>query len=270
MITLGPIEKLGTTWWFEFFDLDEEQTEYVKIRLSEYMDTYENNYSRFIDESIVCQLNDTGVVTDPSAEFLGMLQIATDAYRETNGVFNIAVGDHLEKSGYDRTHSFHSVETPDSIPKLDDVLSVSEGEVRLDINARIDFGGFGKGYLIDLLVVFIQNELGLQEFLINGGGDIYATSQNGEPISIGLQDPQDRKKSVGSLQLHNQGFAASSPYVRVWTDQDGVEHNHLVGSEQLNAVFVTAPTATVADIWATTLAITSKTKPPSDVQFNIA
>ena len=28
MITLGPIEKLGTIWWFEFFDLDTNASDY--------------------------------------------------------------------------------------------------------------------------------------------------------------------------------------------------------------------------------------------------
>jgi len=265
MIQFGPIEKLGTIWWFEFFDLPEQKVNLLETRILEAMTEFEDNYSRFKEDSVLSQLNNDKCLDNPSGEFLEMLHIAKQAHKETGGVFNIAVGDYLEKSGYDAGYSFRSSD-PENIFPLDKVLQVSPKQIKLLENVKVDFGGFGKGYLIDKLTNICKEEFDLQYFLINGGGDMFATSDHEEPIEIGLQDPQT-KQIMGKYKLHNQAFAASSPILRQWTDQEGVVRDHLVSQEVTEKTnsYVVAPTATQADIWATTLAINNRTEVPETI-----
>jgi hypothetical protein len=66
--------------------------------------------------------------------------------------------------------------------------------------------------------------------------------------------------------LLNQGFAASSPFVRAWKDKNTAEdHNHLHTTNKI-ASYVVADTACEADVWATTCAIDSTTETPSTIK----
>lgn len=267
MVKLGPIKKLGTIWWFEFFDCEETNVEKLTHELMGLMDQFESNYSRFLETSLLSMLNNTGILHNPSGEFIDLLTIARTAYKETNGVFNIAIGGYLEASGYNQNYSFTREESVPIIPPLDEVLTVTEEVVTLKYGARIDFGGFGKGYLIDLLATHLKKTWS-QEFLINGGGDMYGTLENGGAITIGLAHPKTQEQ-IGSLALSNMGFAASSPYLRTWKDQYNTSHHHLIGNEDAQAVFVTAQSALTADIWATTLSIDATQTPPPSVSFTV-
>lgn len=255
MSVLGPWEALGTHWYLEFFEtVDKAQVlKETQTLLSE----FEKNYSRFLSDSLVSRLNREREIVDPPVEFVELLQISLDYYRKTDGVFNIAVGEKMVASGYDDNYSFtakKNTEKSQTLLQLTGVMSVIEELVSLK-DGQIDLGGIGKGYVIDKLANHLKTKLGLSYFLINGGGDIYASSDQGNPVEIGLAHPTDRTKVIGKVNLINQGFAASSPYVRTWKDRDsGKEYNHLHTNNQV-ASYTVAPTATEADVWATTLAI---------------
>jgi FAD:protein FMN transferase len=266
MVKLGPFKKLGTIWWFEFFDIETSCEEVLTVRLLAEMDRFEYAYSRFLPDSVVTRLNDHGILENPTSEFCELLRIGEKAYEDTGGVFNIAVGKYLEETGYDSTYSFQKKDSVTIIPPLHDVLTVTDAKVALKGGARIDLGGFGKGYLIDHLAKLLVHEKWSTQFLINGGGDMYATHEHDNPIVIGLQHPMSDSQ-VGSLPLSECGFAASSPYMRRWTDQYNETHHHLVGNAHAGAVYVVAKTALTADIWATTLAINPDVPPPCDVTW---
>lgn len=266
---IGPHEHLGTVWWFELFDeCSLERVALIEQDLVETMQEFEAHYSRFREDSWLSVCNREGGYQDAEPEFVEMAQFALDAYHASSGVFNIAVGEYLVRSGYDAAYSFTS-RGEAVVPALDEVLSIEGKNIVLRDGAQIDFGGFGKGYLIDILAQQLEQKWGIAEFLINGGGDMYASSQGGEGVVIALQHPTKRETVIGSLPLYRQGFAASSPFVRAWKDQDGTEHTHLVGEGEKQAVFVTAPTAREADMWATALSIDQTLVPSEGVKYHI-
>ncbi len=270
MRKIGPLEKLGTVWWFELFDIPTKDVPEIKEKLVAVIDEFEGKYSRFRKDSLISKLNETGSLAEPPQELIEMLHIACKMYQKTKGVFNIAVGEYLENIGYDSCYSFQSRRGNRHIPDVTQVLEYNPIEIRFLSGAKIDLGGLGKGYLIDKLAELLEHELGVKYFLINGGGDMYASSNVGAPITIGLQDPQSRK-IIGSTELMNAGFASSSPYARSWRDQKGNKHDHLVSQNKIEkrAVYVMATNATDADMWATTLSIDHKQVLPRDIQAHI-
>lgn len=268
MNKLGPFKKLGTHWWFELFDYDKD----IEKMIIDEIDRFESAYSRFLPDSLVGQLNEKRELINPPQEFLDILRKGLDAYKTTDGVFNITAGGVLENRGYDATYSFTKRDGEHSLSDPHDSISIeTEREkvvVRLHGDTRIDFGGFGKGYLIDVLANMLK-EKGVAYFLINGGGDMYATSNHDEPVEILLQNPIDRSKALGKLEIENEAFTASSPHVRRW-GTDSAE-THLVSEQKtkLSSVFVLAKSAADADIWATTLSINQKATTPDDIEFTI-
>jgi thiamine biosynthesis lipoprotein len=246
---------LGTQWWVEIFDdIPPETLAAIKDDSEGFVSAFEERYSRFKPDSLVSRLNREREIADPPAEFLELLRFAKQLYLRSNSTFNPLLGHVLEARGYGTAGNENgdSSENPNPISDLE----VSEESVKIHAGS-LDFGGFGKGYLIDRLVSQLQHEHGMQHFLVNGGGDIYATSKQGEPIEIVLEHPTKPGMMLTKTPLINQGFAASSPFKRQWV-RGNERHTHIVGDIKSEVMFVKAKTAADADAFATTMLLSEK------------
>jgi len=269
---LPAISALGTTWLVEIFDqVTEEQAAVIYDDCCLFLFTFEVNYSRFKPDSIISTLNRTKILDQPDALTTSLLTFGRNMYQETNGVFNILVGEALEHRGYDANYSLtpKSKEEP-TPPSPLEALIISRDKITL-LGGQIDLGGFAKGYAIDLLAKRLKEQRGLNYFLINGGGDMFATSDHCEPITIYLEHPTKPGSFVAETTLKDQGFAASSSHKRKW-QVDGTEYSHIVDTRSKDpkraagklatpppantlGIYTKAPTAAEADTWATTLLI---------------
>jgi thiamine biosynthesis lipoprotein len=211
---------------------------------------------------------------NPDETTLEILRLGQQLYQDTNGIFNFLVGGHLVARGYDADYSFAPKTEPTDFPNPLTDLIITDFEITLK-NGHIDLGGYGKGYLIDLLSQYLRT-LGLTYFLINGGGDMYATSDRGKPITIYLEHPTEPGIYIAETNLKDQGFAASSTHKRRWK-VSGTEYSHIVdtstghtkGAASQNpdefGIYVKAPSAVLADAWATTLLISRTAALPTDI-----
>tara|TARA_B100000745_G_scaffold199280_1_gene131434 strand:- start:1856 stop:2734 length:879 start_codon:yes stop_codon:yes gene_type:complete len=262
-MTLSPIKALGTVWHIELFEACDDQAA-LRKGIVEWLEEFESRYSRFRPDSWLSRLNQDGVFHNPNQQFVDLLNQALDYYYATGGVFNVAVGERLTKSGYDADYTFTATDELPTVPTLSEVLDISAAKISLQ-SGSLDLGGIGKGYAIDKLAAYLQQEHGLSFFLINGGGDIYATSDRNKPITITLAHPDDRSLAIGTAGLKHAGFAASSPRLRAWPDRNtGESYNHLLTKHNV-ASYVVAPTATEADVWATVSCLNQTIKPPPEI-----
>lgn len=246
---------LGTHWWIEVWDkTDEELDGKVSDFAVQFCSDFERRYSRFLPGSTISRLNTDRTLATPDDETRALLAYGIDLYRRTRGVFNILTGHILEARGYDGVYSFidkGSASLQPGNPLTDLIITDEQIELRY---GNIDLGGYGKGWCIDELARAMQDRFGLEQFLINGGGDIYTTHQDGESVEIFMENPQQPGAIVGSVMLKNRAFAASSPHKRSWPIRDGAEQNHIVSrTTTKDVIYLTAPTATDADAFATTL-----------------
>ena len=262
MITLPTITGLGTQWWVEVFDdisTEKAQTVYDDVRL--FITKFEDRYSRFNPDSIISTLNAAHKFPNPDAETIEILEYGLSLYHDTHEVFNFLVGEAMEQSGYDALYSFtpksESLTTPDPTHSL----SITPEKLILSVG-QVDIGGYGKGYLIDLIALRLQQVHNLECFLINGGGDMYGTSDLGKPITIYLEHPSEANTYLKETTLLNEGFAASTTQKRRW-ENAGKVYTHIIdtkaghSSQSGLAVFVKALSAKTADAWATTLLISA-------------
>lgn len=245
-------KALGTVWWIEIFDeINEEKSTAAFNSCTLLASTFSDTYSRFRADSVISILNQERVLENPSEECRALLTYGKNLYLRSDNTFNLLVGHVLEARGYDANYSFtpKAGELKVCNPITD--LQISEENVTLSCG-NVDLGGFGKGYLIDLMKELLESQ-GLKYFLINGGGDMYATSELGEPVIIYLEHPTEPGKFIEQTTLLNQGFAASSPFKRQWLHENQT-YTHIVSETTLEPVasFVKAATATDADGFATT------------------
>lgn len=243
---------LGTTWWIEIFhELTPVKSADIQQAVSTLVTNYERDYSRFIVDSDISTLNQERSLSNPSLELLQLLTYGKQLYLRTDTTFNLLTGHLLEARGYDASYSFKDTETGASAGNPITDLTLEPNQITLT-QGNIDIGGFGKGYLIDKIAQLFASNFGLEEFFINGGGDMYATHQNNQPITIYLEHPTIPGVMVGSTPLLHQGFAASSPHKRVWTNASGTHHHIIADILTSDATFVKAASAADADAFATT------------------
>jgi thiamine biosynthesis lipoprotein len=250
---IAPIKALGTIWHIEVFDTDFDQG-LLHEACSKWLAQYELQYSRFVSDSWISVLNRDRVILNPDPQLVDLLQLSLEYYQKTAGVFNIAIGEKIVNAGYNQEYSFVAGDEQSMVPVLPDILSVTDQKIEM-ADGQLDLGGIGKGYAIDALSTYLTTEYDQPFHLINGGGDMYGTSDQGEPIQIHLSHPTDKTLSIGTTEICNNGFASSSPFLRKWHDPNtGKEENHLL-TTNTHATYVVAPTAVAADVWATTLAV---------------
>ena len=182
-----------------------------------------------------------------------MFAFAHELYQATEGVFDISVGATLHTLGYGRRE--HGGAAPSDIWNQ---IQYSSGEISAPKGIMLDFGGQGKGWLIDSISDYLRQR-GVNQFIVNGGGDLYVASSR--PVVIALEDPAEPDKRFGQTSLMNESLAASSTQKRSW-QVDGDMHHHIIdpttgGSAASGVVgtFVKAPTAKLADSLATVLIV---------------
>ena len=247
------LQALGTKWWIEIFDdKDAQNLEATFGRLEVFIRTFENNYSRFKPDSQISILNRERILYNPSEECLALLTYGKSLYLRSHQTFNLLSAHLQEARGYDTTYSFTpktgSEDKMTCSPILD--LIIEKDKITLTCGS-IDPGGFGKGYLIDLVADELK-KMGIEYFLINGGGDLYATSNIGLPIEVYLEHPTEEGRYIESTHIQDQGFAASSPFKRQW-HHDGKTYTHIISNTEVLplASFVKATTARDADSFGT-------------------
>jgi len=236
-------KALGTQWWLESPQPLANQAEILAV-----VRQFEDDYSRFNPSSLLSQLNDKHELLSPPPEMQAMLQYGLDMYSQTGGVFNMSVGAQLEKTGYGRVAPA-GARVSENL--LQDVQLTSQ-KITLAPHVRLDFGGFGKGWLVDKLAAMVDGPV-----IVNGGGDIYV---KGPRQSLLIEHPLTAGQAIGSVAVGDESLCSSSRQKRVWRDAKGQEQSHIPGRSNLLSVHVRAESALVADTLGTVFLLVERPK----------
>lgn len=97
-----------------------------------------------------------------------------------------------------------------------------------DEDAMLDLGGIAKGYGVDRAVAALR-EWGVRHALVNVGGDLYAlgSAPDGEAWRIGVQDPDDDRRMLATLEVADAAVATSGTYQQFFRWR-GARYHHLL------------------------------------------
>ena len=138
----------------------------------------------------------------------------------------------------------------------------SQGVTRLVDGAMIDLGGIAKGYAIDQAVEAMQ-AVGCHGGLVDVGGDIrvFGPKPDGSPWSLGIQSPFEHEGALMGVVRLAEGAVCTSGNYRRFSEIDGQRYSHILDprtgrpTDANPSVSVIAPTAALADAWATALSV---------------
>ncbi|MDO8364488.1 MAG: FAD:protein FMN transferase [Actinomycetota bacterium] len=230
----------------------EAMLDHAEARLRE----LESLWSRFRDDSDITRANTAaGLPVQVHEDTLAVVARALDAWRQTDGRFDITMLPALLQHGY--THSAVGTHAPaPSVPGTRVGLSAGvrtdfeAGTLTVPATTAIDLGGIGKGFAADIVAEELI-EMGATGALVNVGGDLAALGTPSDDTSwyLGIEDPRNPPAHVAVLRLQTGGLATSGTTIRTWTASDGTTAHHLIDptSSRPSASGVVTATVIAAD-----------------------
>jgi thiamine biosynthesis lipoprotein len=215
--------------------------------------------------------HDAGSKVKISPAFKQLLERAFEMSRVTDGLYNPFILPSLQRAGYLATWDKHA-DSPDPINFTDrkssqiDALEIGPAWARIPSDTALDFGGIGKGYLLDHLsaLIDVQNVPG---YCFSLGGDIICrgVDLDGAPWHIAVE-------KAGAPGVNLDGFTndgggklavATSGTTKRRGTKDGVSWHHIIDPHtgrpartQVLTATVSATDAVSADVFAKTIVIT--------------
>ena len=195
-----------------------------------------------------------------------LMIFANHAYQASQGLFDITSG--ILRKAWNFNGS-------DNLPQqsvVDELLTkvgwtklgwdqTNPTQLQLSSGMELDFGGIGKEYAVDRMLVICRQILSKTSaaILINCGGDLTCSGKrlNGESWKVGIESINDQTKAKYIVAL-SSGALATSGDTRRFLMKDGIRYSHVLnpitGWAMTNAprsVTVAAPTCINAGIIST-------------------
>ena len=197
-------------------------------------------------------------------ETLEVLRVARQASEWTGGKFDVTFGalSGLWKFDHDQDNQ---------IPRSEDIRRqlplIDYQAVEVDVDAamvflrragmRLHLGGIGKGYAVDRAAAILRAD-GITDFLIQSGGDLYASGDRGDrPWRSGIRDPRGPADRIfAAMNVRDETFSTSGDYERYFI-RDGRRYHHILDPDKgqpaqgCRSVTIVAKQAVLADALST-------------------
>lgn len=235
-------EAMNTTFHLRICEASESTARDMARECCDHLDFLEARLSRFIEDSDVSRINhmQAGQTLYLNELTHQCLLAALDAYARSGGLFDITLGSRIEhqKSG-----------DTGPVPPLIGQLTIHPDVPAVTCGApgrEIDLGGIGKGFALDQLHQRLSEWGAVGGLLTAGASSMLAFGPHAWPVEL----TGDRESA--RITLSNQSLSASGT---------AIQGSHIVhpGGEiampaiPCRRVWVTAATATLAEIWSTAL-----------------
>jgi thiamine biosynthesis lipoprotein len=190
--------------------------------------------SHYVPTSRVAAINlSAGLMPTPvPAELMQVLQMGQAVSRRSDGAFDVTIGTvgrwHFDPRDPRMPTAAHIAHHLPDVDYRHLLLSPRDGMVQLARRGmRIDPGGIAKLYILDAGMQVLRQR-GLATALINGGGDVLAMSHpTARPWRVGLRDPRQPARLLGSLDIREGFVASSGDYERCFV-RGGQRYHHLL------------------------------------------
>lgn len=192
-------------------------------------------FSRFRKNNELWRLNEAprNEPVRVSPVLYDMLKKAEEYRRKTGGRFSPYLLIPLEKHGYNRSFPFQTADNEITDIRYENetepLIFQEDCQVVKKTDQKIDLGGIAKGYAVEAAAKWLRRNTRSKYGIVDGGGDLSVWS-NGEKIwKIGITDPFDEKKTLGSFTIRNGGISTSNIVYRSWVQGNERKHHLLDG-----------------------------------------
>lgn len=235
--------------------------------IQEAMQSVNNSLSTFSPTSTISRINqnDSTVVAD--SLFTVVFNTAQQVSTVTGGAFDITVAPLVNAWGFGFDPTKHRTQaTIDSLKACVGYqkMALQGGKiVKSTPCLQLDASAIAKGFGCDVVAAYLEKQ-GVQHYLVDIGGEMVLKGNNphNQKWKVGVQQPKEDSILISNqvaaiLSISNAAVATSGNY-RQFYYQDGLKISHTIDprsgrpcSHNLLSTTVVAPTAMVADAYAT-------------------
>lgn len=158
-------------------------------------------------------------------------------YRQSDGLFNPAMGRLIRRWGFHSDKSWEDREPPSPAeiaallahePTMDDVELDGTTLVGHNDQISLDFGGFAKGYGLNQLAAILRQE-GVPNALVSATSSIVALGRHGDrPWRVAIRHPRQEGAVLAWLELGDgESVSTSGDYERYFIHQ-GRRYHHII------------------------------------------
>ncbi len=164
---------------------------------------------------------------EANGQIITMVRRAQAIEELTGGRFNPAIGGLVGLWGF-HTSDYPVIGPPPGREQIDALLAQAPSTLDIHVDGmsmrsdnpavQLDFGGLAKGFAVDLAVEYLR-ELGIDNAIVNAGGDLRAIGSHGErPWNIAVRKPGGGV--VGVIEVDgDEALFTSGNYERFRQDQ---------------------------------------------------
>ncbi len=261
---------LGTTYSIQYSGA---MARTYKKQLDSIFAAVNQSMSTYIPTSDISRINAGDTTVQVDAMFEEVLRLSKEVHRVSEGAFDPTVGQLVNAYGFGAAQGFKVVDSAKVTQLLkgvglDKVTLTPEKKIRkTDPSVYLEFNAIAKGYCIDRIGVFLEQQ-GIEHYLIELGGELLAKGQNvvkQKDWVVGIDDPTELEQRVitTTMRLKDRAMATSGNYRKFRIDPEtGNKYVHsidpLTGYPKLSnvlSVSVLAASCVEADAYATTFMI---------------
>lgn len=244
---------------------DEEAANTAVIATLDRMSYLETILSRHQAHSQLSQLNQNGLLHQPDAALVTVLNQAQAISVQSNGAFDVTVKPLVDL--YEDYHTRNALPPETAVlaalPLVDyRNLSVSNDQIAFaQSGMALTVDGIAKGYVVDEGTAVLRDR-GFENILVEAGGDLLASGQKSPETSwqIGIQSPR-QKQLLAKFSIENKAVATSGDYMQAYSPD--LRNHHILdprtgySAPTLASATVVAPSAMLADGLATAVMVMS-------------
>jgi len=205
-----------------------------------------------------------GEPTELSPELMDLLRTARKFTADSDGAFDVTVGPLIklwkDADGAKEPPSDQQVQPVRAMCGWNHIELRQNAAVRLTDSVTVDLGGIAKGYGIDQAADAMK-QAGCSAGVIDVGGDVrfFGQKPDGQQWTFTVDNPFG-EGFIGTFKMDEGAVCTSGNYRRNVTI-GGKRYSHIIDprtgwpAETSPSVTVLAPTATIADAWATALSV---------------
>ena len=232
-------ETMGTT--YQITIINHSNNELDAIHLQEKIDSLfmhvNNLFSTYTNNSELAQFNNkmSIVPVKISTEFSELYEKAVSISLSSNGSFDFTVLPLVELWGFGP--EFNNSKIP-SKKKITDImhytginkLKYADGYLsKLNKNVQIDFSAIAKGWGVDQVALFL-NDQGFNDYMVEIGGEIRVSGLNNFNLgwSLGISSPEDSETGLyTTITVSDLSVATSGNYNNYFT-LENTNYSHII------------------------------------------
>ena len=226
------LEIMNTSFYIGISDHKLTQWKQPIISFLQYVN---QEFSRFRKDNELWRFNEIkkGSTIVVSPILYDMLKKAEGYRVKTEGRFSPYLLNQLNAHGYDQSFPFEASDiegTPITIhveKELQPLIFEDGCKITKNTEQKIDLGGIAKGYAVEAVSKWLQENTDSTYGMVDGGGDMSLWSNGEKNWTIGIMDPYQEDKKIASFTIQNGGIATSNIIYRSWV-QGNIQKHHIL------------------------------------------